>query len=141
MSNVYISGTSGADLLMKQVLDRLLKRYHTVYGSNLWSNPQETVTNIITADLAIFIFQKGWRHGITRDLLVELGIAAGAGVLTVIVGRPAKIAITGHPWIRQMGLGELLQFIDNNSDLSFVPQTQVNVQEEKERADRTAGFR
>jgi len=140
MSEVYISGTEKNVDLIKQVADKLIERHHSICGNALWDNPEKTLSNIINADIAIFIMAKRDNRFLTREVtqnvLVELGIAVGSGKLTIVVGKAEGARIINHPWVRRMGLQELLDYISSNRHLDYIPPTQVNAVEEKERTDR-----
>ena len=141
MSNVFLSGTIANYKLMDQVAKKLEHHFHTINWST--KNPEDLISHLIHTDLAIFVLVKrGWypffNWGDRRDVLVELGMAVGQGTQTVVVGNAERVRIFDHPWVRRMGLGELLHIIDTTRDLSYIPPTQVNLQEEKERRDREA---
>ncbi len=141
MSNVYISGTQPNHKLINQVSRKLEERYHTVTGPTQWDNPVIALSDIIHSDVSIFIFQKvgflSLYHPMA-DVMVELGIAVGGGKLTIVVGDAEPVKILEHPWVRRMGLQELLHLINSNRHLDYIPPTQENLQEEKERRDREA---
>jgi hypothetical protein len=124
---------------MDEVVQELKKRHHIVVGTGMWTDPVQTLTTIMNSDLAIFIFD--WRphifHYFDRlQVMTELGIAVGSGRMTVVVGKAEQVSIIDHPWVRRMGLQELLQVIATTPDLSFIPPTHVNQVQEKERTDR-----
>jgi len=139
---VYLGGTAPNYKLMEQVWKSLEKRYNIVHlrGQNI----EETLSDIINADLAIFILVE---HGIPladredfNNVLIELGISVGAGVQTVVVGNAEKLAILEHPWVRTFSFQELLDIIDNDTDITYIPPTRINKEEENERTDRLKGL-
>ena len=153
IATVYLGGTTPNFQMMSEIHERLKKRYNivNVRGQNI----EDTLMSITNADLAIFIMVKRefplhfsksvfalpvFDRADTKNVLVELGISVGSGIQTVVVGKAEKLAILKHPWVRTFSFQEILGIIASDTDLTYIPPTRINEDEEKERADRLQGL-